>query len=359
MNLVRKMAQNMQQKRIFRFGLISDIQTADIDDAPNFVGTEIRHYRGALEAAKLAVQDFNLEEVDFVLQVGDIIDGQNAGNYGQLKGKEPQSHQAFQRIFSVLDKVHPKAMTYHSVGNHELYNFSFTELKSLLNRPNRHKISEGDRFYFSFSPSPGWRIIQLNAYEVSILNQENKINFEEAKRVIKENNPNWKVLFAAELEGKDQGTVNYAEGLSGGQLRFVPYNGGLGEKQLNWCKTELEAASKNKENVIVLSHIPVHPNSSIATYRTLIFDYDKLLHLFHTVGKKIEDSKQSCVKIVFCGHAHKGGFYEDKEKGINYITVQSPLAKGLSHGVVDVFDEKVLIRGVGSLPSREISLTKR
>ena len=81
---------------ICRFGLIADIQYAPIDAATNFAGTETRDYRGALVEAKRAVDYWNSMKpgIDFVAQLGDLIDGQNAGGYGQLKGQPPISEES-------------------------------------------------------------------------------------------------------------------------------------------------------------------------------------------------------------------------------------------------------------------------
>ncbi|CAK8987547.1 unnamed protein product [Durusdinium trenchii] len=40
------------------FGVVADVQYADVDDAWNFRRTQKRRYRGALEALKLAVEDW-------------------------------------------------------------------------------------------------------------------------------------------------------------------------------------------------------------------------------------------------------------------------------------------------------------
>ena len=44
---------------LFRFGVISDVQYCDIDDGTNFEGTEVRKYRGSLDALRDAVAHFN------------------------------------------------------------------------------------------------------------------------------------------------------------------------------------------------------------------------------------------------------------------------------------------------------------
>lgn len=45
----------------FRCGILTDIQYADVDDAPNASGNQWRHYRGTLDVACRAVELFNTE----------------------------------------------------------------------------------------------------------------------------------------------------------------------------------------------------------------------------------------------------------------------------------------------------------
>ena len=85
---------------LFRFGLIADIQHCDCDDATNFAGTETRRYRSTPAQAGRAVAGWNAlrePECAFVLQLGDLIDGQNAGGYGAgLSFDAPQSDVALE-----------------------------------------------------------------------------------------------------------------------------------------------------------------------------------------------------------------------------------------------------------------------
>ena len=70
---------------LFSFGVIADIQYADIEDAMNFSKTEHRGYRNALQEAKRAVEYWKQLSPPpvFIAQLGDLIDGQNSGTYGQ------------------------------------------------------------------------------------------------------------------------------------------------------------------------------------------------------------------------------------------------------------------------------------
>ena len=48
----------------------------------NFAGTETRKYRGTLAQTHRAVEHWNSLDLKFVANLGDLIDGQNAGGYG-------------------------------------------------------------------------------------------------------------------------------------------------------------------------------------------------------------------------------------------------------------------------------------
>lgn len=62
---------------LFKFGLISDVQWADISDGLSVQGMP-RYYREALRHAGRAVEAFRKENVDFAIHLGDIVDCNNA-----------------------------------------------------------------------------------------------------------------------------------------------------------------------------------------------------------------------------------------------------------------------------------------
>ena len=207
-----------ETSRLFRFGLIADIQYADIPDATNFAGTETRMYRGTIECTRTAVAGWNALEPQplFVGQLGDMIDGQNAGKYGagiELGwDKEPQTAMAFERVMHELNQC--EMPLYHAIGNHELYNFDWAELSEKLNVDGRHTVSREGRFYFSFRPHPGWTVIMLNPYEVSIMQATESDGYKSAAEVLKKHNPNDVI--------SGQGNVNFFEGTNHAPLWSAP-----------------------------------------------------------------------------------------------------------------------------------------
>jgi manganese-dependent ADP-ribose/CDP-alcohol diphosphatase len=259
------------QRPQFRFGVIADIQFCDCDDASNFAGTEVRHYRGTLSQADAAAEHWNRSGVDFVVQLGDLIDGQNAGGYGAgLDFAEPQSESALARVVEALSKC--SAPMYHAIGNHELYNFDWRGLVKRLQQPQAGAANGRDwhvasaerlrqspeectahKFYFSWRPVEGWTFVMLNAYAVSIEQDKSSDGFRQACQLLSEHNPK---CFEMIMNGVTQG--DFFTGLERDEdMRFVPFNGGLGEGQLQWLREELRAAKSRGDRIVVMSHVPM------------------------------------------------------------------------------------------------------
>merc|ERR1711953_852499 len=62
------------------FGVISDIQHADVEDGFDVSGKKRRHYRNSLRVVSAASQGWREEKVKFVAQLGDIVDSKAKKN---------------------------------------------------------------------------------------------------------------------------------------------------------------------------------------------------------------------------------------------------------------------------------------
>ena len=153
------------------FGVIADVHYADIDDGMNFSRTRDRYYRRSLELVKTAVRDWSTGQwrAEFVLQMGDLIDGLNS-RYGA-------SRPALDAVMSELTKS--RHFVYHVLGNHDLYNLSRDELlacdhmrSSFINEDGVHTPLPGTSGYYHFAPAEGFRIVVLDNYEISVLGQD-------------------------------------------------------------------------------------------------------------------------------------------------------------------------------------------
>jgi manganese-dependent ADP-ribose/CDP-alcohol diphosphatase len=148
----------------------------------------------------------------------------------------------------------------------------------------------------------------------------------------------------------------------------VPYNGGFGRAQLEWLDQELRAAAVVGERVVLNSHVLLDPRAGDGTWRRIVhrrelsatnivrlsgstatWDFEQAMEIIH---------RYSCVAAVLCGHDHPGGYVLD-ERGIHHVTFESPL--NCSNGeacsaVVEVYDDRIEIRGLGLVTSRVLKL---
>ena len=331
---------------LFRFGVIADVQYADIPDGTSFGGGERRWYRGSLEMLRRAVSWWreNSPDILFVAQLGDLIDGQNTGKYGHGRDLDaPQSSEAMQAVMAEFARS-PCTAVHNACGNHELMNFDRRTLwRGLYADKNGSEAADPtseDRFYYRFTPYPGWRFLLLDSYDVGTDGRSpDHPKAVLARKIIAENNPNV-------YNGRSS---NWFAGIPRERLRFVPFNGGIGDEQLAWLRSELAEAQELGERVVLLSHVPIHPRA--ASYKTVCFDYPKVL-------KAIQESS-GCVAAVISGHDHGGGYYLDRRTGCHHLTVESPLThfdQGGAFAVAEVFPSSIFIRGFGAVPSRELML---
>ncbi|CAK8987641.1 unnamed protein product [Durusdinium trenchii] len=307
------------------FGVVADVQYADVDDAWNFRRTQKRRYRGALEALKLAVEDWKKgPPLLFIADLGDIIDQQCEANN--------DSERALQLVLDAWQDA--PAHVVHLMGNHELYNFNREEAKTLI--PNIFP------WYRRLQLVPGWRFLILDAYDLNVIEKGGGPAVEEGIAYISEHNPN-------DLRAP-RGTIDMSAGLSGLQKRFVPMGGGIKPEQLQWLREELEDAAASGDRAVVLTHLPVRPEATVAP--ALLWNYDDILQVFRDFA--------GVVPLVLAGHYHEGGYAWDPESLTHHVTLPSPLNapedKPTAHGLVELWDDKIVIRGHGIVPSRDLSL---
>eukprot|EP00755_Sulcionema_specki_P029430 Sspe_Gene.17903::Locus_6397_Transcript_1_1_Confidence_1.000_Length_1106::g.17903::m.17903/K01517/ADPRM; manganese-dependent ADP-ribose/CDP-alcohol diphosphatase len=304
----------------FTIGAIADVQYADQDDQLSFAKTHMRRYRGALESLELAVKDWCRSNVDFVVDLGDIIDQVN-----ETKGV---SADVLARVLRVFEPLTVPVL--HLVGNHELYNFTREELAPVWARDGR--------FYYSFAPAKGWRVVVLDPYEVNCIRgtEEEK---ERAFRILETINPN-------DVRAV-RGTVNWSSGMVGLDRRMVPFNGAVGDEQLAWFGKQLKECEREGERVLVFTHVPLAPGS--AADATLVWNHHSLLGLMN---------QHPCVAAVVAGHDHSGGY--TTLRGVHHLTLPSPLHTSPetpeAHAILEVYEDRIKVIGKGIVPSRDLVL---
>ena len=359
--------QGQENKLLFKFGIISDVQYADIDDRLNYEGTVLRYYRNSVGLLRKAVDFWKHQEPDFILQLGDIIEG----NHVRKQDRE----RTLETVLNVCKEL--GCYICHLWGNHEFYLYSreelaATQLNSKLKLHNgnsasvaancntlshlksdsvkvlsdpatsvlinnvphttERKIDSGNKYYFTFSPHPKYKFIAIDSYDVSICGRvEGEPEYEEARKIltVKNTNDNW----------------NSPYGLK--EPHFVKFNGGLSKDQLEWLDKELELAEEKQENVVIISHIPIHPKSTI--FLCNLWNFQDVLDVIWNY---------SCVKLCLCGHSHEDGDFVD-HKGIQHIVFPAVLECNEQENAfanVFVFENKIKIFGYGKVKSFDIDV---
>lgn len=301
---------------LFSFGLVTDVQYADVDDAPNFDKTVVRHYRNALEILKNGITEWKKRDLAFVVQLGDLFDGKAEMN------KHPEE------IPKKVTDLFNGLKTYHIIGNHELYNFTREQLDSLLN------TTVDGKGHYTFSPHPGWRFIIVDSYQLNVMEKAKK---DDAMKYLATKNPN-----DLEKEG-----VDWRTGLTGLDQRFLPYNGMVLQDQLQWLEQTMADVEKANEKAILLSHAPFVVGCS--TQDTLIWNYEEILPI-------IEKYQKNIVACLF-GHDHAGGYV--RFNGIHCRTFEAPLEAPLgkdAYCILHVYNDKIKVEGFGTIGSSDWEL---
>ncbi|KAI5057569.1 hypothetical protein GOP47_0027584 [Adiantum capillus-veneris] len=305
------------EKPIFSFGVITDVQYANIEDRCSFHGVP-RFYRHSLEALQRAVRCWNeRRDLSFIIHLGDIVDG--------YCPKE-ESYEVVTKVLDVFKEL--QGLTVHHVlGNHCFYNLPRNELNNMLQIP-----SENGTSYYAFSPAPGFQIIVLDGFDISVMGwPEGHPHRDEAIRLLEEKNPN---------EDK-----NSPEGLLDVEGRFVMFNGGVGKEQLSWLHQTLEEATIRKEKAIICCHIPLHPEVTLPC--ALLWNYADVLDAIH---------KFPCVKLCLTGHAHTGGYTKDAH-GVHHRSLEAILEcppGSDAFGHIDVYDHHISLVGVDRMESTDM-----
>ncbi|XP_051770197.1 manganese-dependent ADP-ribose/CDP-alcohol diphosphatase [Ctenopharyngodon idella] len=313
-------------RALFTFGIIADIQYADIDDGSNYRRTRRRFYRNSVELLRNAMRDWEERRVSCVLQLGDVIDGHN-------KSRDA-SEQALETVVKELEKC--SVDVHHVWGNHEFYNFRReTLLASPLNSAAKAEAGSDlladDIYAYEFSPAPNFRFVLLDAYDMSVIGRdESSEKHKQSLKLLQQHNSN-PDLNQPPVYGLEQ--------------RFVKFNGGFSPEQLLWLDEVLTLADQKQEKVTVFSHLPVHPDSTDPI--CLAWNYEELLSVLR--------SHKSVVCFV-AGHDHDGGYCTDAS-GVHHVTLEGVIETrpdSNAFGTVYVYEDRMLLKGSGRTADRVI-----
>ncbi len=122
-----------------------------------------------------------------------------------------------------------------------------------------------------------------------------------------------------------------------------PYwNGGVSRAQLDWLSRELAIAQAAEERVIILSHFPVYPDDVHNLWNAMELSFIQEFH---------------CVKAFISGHNHHGSYAT--RGGKHYLCVHAMVdtRRRNSFCIIDVHDDKLVVRGFGLEPGRTMPIT--
>ena len=252
-----------------------------------------RHYRTSLERLTECVDDLNQRDLKFVIQLGDFIDA----------GKD-----SFDAVLPIWREL--RVPRRHVIGNHDL---PFSREKML------HTL-ELQRGYYDFIVG-SWRYIVLDGMDISLYGYPRG----HAKR--KEATEMLAAL-------RDQKVKN-----------AQTWNGGIGRDQIAWLRSTLADATQRRQRVILNCHFPILAGAS-SDYH-LLWNHAEMLRLIEGFP---------CVAAWFNGHDHAGGYAA--KNGIHHVTfcgmVEAPSKN--AYGIVDVFADKLVVRGVGKQKNLVLAL---
>lgn len=233
------LASALAQAAEIRFGLIADVQYCD---APMNIN---RFYQRSLPKLEACIRAFNAEQVDFTVNLGDLVDRDTPKN-----------------LPPVLERLNQlQAPLYNTTGNHDYQ--GVTDNATLYRRLGMPAS------YYSFAVK-NWRFIMLNTNEI-------------ASYSLRDDSPQMEELKALRQRSAAEKRKNGAT-----------YNGGIGKAQLAWLQKELLQAKAAQQQVILFSHHPLYA----ATGLTALDDREILALI----------SGFTCVKAVISGHHHSGAY---------------------------------------------------
>lgn len=121
-------------------------------------------------------------------------------------------------------------------------------------------------------------------------------------------------------------------------------DGVIGEKQLKWLKETLDYSTSKGENVIIFNHFALLKK---VAKKHRLKNPDAVLKLIE---------KYPCVTAYFAGHEHTGGY--TLQNGIHHVTVKGMVEAPIknAYAIIDVYPTKIIERGFGKEPSRELKL---
>jgi len=273
---------------ILQFGVIADCQYDAFCDESNLPGN--RYCVTTLHKLQNAVDELNQHDLDFVVNVGDLID---------------QRFENFPAPLKVLSGA--RAAVYHLVGNHDFcgagHEYGLRPREDVFNAIGLKNP------YYSWQQS-GWKFIVLDTNEIGTIEwMPGTPEFEKGAKVLS--------------EMKEAGANNAR-----------PWNGGLSEMQFAWLEKELQTELP----VIVFGHHPISPD-----YGGNCLNYERVRDVLQ---------KAPQVQAYFCGHEHAGMFDVFIDLPCLAFKGMVETKDETCFAIVTLDQEKIEIQGFGREESR-------
>ena len=275
-----------QNDPVIRFGLIADVQYCDCETSGS------RFYRNSLEKLESSVADLNQRQVQFTINLGDLVD------------RNPEDLDAVLERQGALE-----AEVYNTLGNHDYEGID--DNKKLFRKLGMRND------YYSFKKE-NWRFVVLNTNEIATYSNMKGKKKERELADMLEN-----IHERSRNNGKD-------------------WNGGVSAKQLKWLKKLLQKAQDKNENVLIFSHHPFYPAEGF----TALNDHEVLEVV----------AGFSAVKGLISGHHHVGAFDYYKDIPCITVEGMVETERENAYAIVDIHTDKLVISGRGRASSYELSL---
>ncbi len=190
----------------YSFGLIADIQYADVEKAGK------RDYRSSLGKLSNTVAEFNKHPLSFVVSLGDVID---------------RDYQSFDKPMAILKQS--KAKVHNIIGNHE---YSIAD----EHKPKVKKRLGNKKGYYAFEKG-GLLYVVVDGTDLSTM------------------------AYAEGSEKHRQGQEAYEKLKADGANNAYTWNGGIGRQQLDWLQKQLQRAAAKNKKVVLFCHWPLIPEN--------------------------------------------------------------------------------------------------
>jgi manganese-dependent ADP-ribose/CDP-alcohol diphosphatase len=218
--------QSNQSVPVFSFGVIADVQYADVAQEGK------RDYRGSPKRLEKCIEIFNAHDLTFIVHAGDLID---------------RYYESFDIPLNLFKKS--TAPIHYVVGNHE-----FSVADSL--KKNVRALLKNERGYYSFVLEK-FQFIFVDAMDIS------------PHSSVKDSRV-FKTALMIQQQLKDRNANNAYD-----------WNGAVGEKQLRWLKRTLKKGQRHGFKSVLFSHLPLLPENGLQLWNNQ--DVLKLLNSYPSV----------------------------------------------------------------------------